>query len=157
MNWEAVGAVGEVVGAAGVIATLLYLAIQIRAGTRATAVEAKLEATRQAHHFIDYLIADPGLNDIYLRGLADLDSLSREDYYRFSNLSLKAFWMFSAAHFQFRMGTLDEGEFQESLAVLRYWLIHPGCRAWWRKFGKQSVSAEFQKFVEKEIEEIERQ
>ena len=33
MNWEAVGAIGEVVGALGVIATLLYLAIQIRRST----------------------------------------------------------------------------------------------------------------------------
>ena len=30
MNWEAIGAVGEVVGAIGVIATLGYLAVQIR-------------------------------------------------------------------------------------------------------------------------------
>ena len=33
MNWEAIGAVGEVAGAAGVIATLGYLALQIRANT----------------------------------------------------------------------------------------------------------------------------
>ncbi len=33
MNWDAIGAVGEVVGAAGVIATLGYLALQIRANT----------------------------------------------------------------------------------------------------------------------------
>jgi hypothetical protein len=30
MNWEAIGAVGELLGAAGVIITLTYLAIQIR-------------------------------------------------------------------------------------------------------------------------------
>ena len=35
MNWEAIGAVGEVAGAIGVIATLLYLAAQIRQNTRA--------------------------------------------------------------------------------------------------------------------------
>ena len=29
-NWEAIGAIGEVVGGVAVIATLLYLAIQIR-------------------------------------------------------------------------------------------------------------------------------
>lgn len=34
VNWEAVGAVGQVVGAAGVIASLIYLAIQIRQNTR---------------------------------------------------------------------------------------------------------------------------
>ncbi len=34
MNWEAIGAVGEVAGAAGVIASLIYLAVQIRQNTR---------------------------------------------------------------------------------------------------------------------------
>jgi hypothetical protein len=34
MNWEAIGAVGEVAGAAGVIASLIYLAVQVRQNTR---------------------------------------------------------------------------------------------------------------------------
>ena len=38
--------VGEVAGAAGVIASLVYLGRQVQAGTRASAVEAKLESTR---------------------------------------------------------------------------------------------------------------
>ena len=33
MNWEAIGATGEVVGAVAVFATLVYLAIQIRQNT----------------------------------------------------------------------------------------------------------------------------
>ncbi len=33
MNWDAIGAVGEVVGAVGVILTLGYLAVQIRQNT----------------------------------------------------------------------------------------------------------------------------
>ena len=34
MNWEAIGAIGEIVGGVGVIATLIYLAVQIRQNTR---------------------------------------------------------------------------------------------------------------------------
>jgi hypothetical protein len=34
MNWEAIGAVGEAIGAFGVILTLGYLALQIRQNTR---------------------------------------------------------------------------------------------------------------------------
>ncbi len=34
MNWEAIGAIGEVLGAAGVIITLAYLAVQIRQNSR---------------------------------------------------------------------------------------------------------------------------
>ncbi len=34
MNWEALGAIAELIGGLGVIATLAYLAIQIRQNTR---------------------------------------------------------------------------------------------------------------------------
>ena len=34
MNWEALGAIGEVLGAVGVIVTLVYLALQVRQNTR---------------------------------------------------------------------------------------------------------------------------
>ena len=36
MNWEAIGAIGEIVGAIAVIATLFYLSIQIRQNATAT-------------------------------------------------------------------------------------------------------------------------
>ncbi len=43
MNWEAIGAIGEVIGAIGVIVTLAYLAIQIRQNSAVVR-----SATRQA-------------------------------------------------------------------------------------------------------------
>lgn len=36
MNWEAIGAAGEILGAAAVVVTLLYLALQVRHNTLAT-------------------------------------------------------------------------------------------------------------------------
>ena len=47
MNWEAIGAVGEVVGAIAVVATLVYLATQIRQNTKTvknSSVEALIAA-----------------------------------------------------------------------------------------------------------------
>ena len=35
MNWDAIGAIGEIVGAAAVVASLLYLAVQTRANAKA--------------------------------------------------------------------------------------------------------------------------
>lgn len=151
MNWDAIGAVSELVGAAGVIASLLYLAIQVRASTRASAVEAKLESTRLLNDFIDSLIQAPELNDLYLRGLADIESLSKTDYYRFSNMALKAFWFFSAGYFQHRMGTLGADDWHELRAVLQYWLRKPGCRVWWDRLGRASFGSEFREFVESEM------
>jgi hypothetical protein len=45
VSWEAVSAIGQVVGAAGMIVSILYLAQQIRANTRATKASASFEAT----------------------------------------------------------------------------------------------------------------
>lgn len=35
MNWDALSAIGELLGAAGVIVTLIYLSMQVRQNTRA--------------------------------------------------------------------------------------------------------------------------
>jgi len=40
MNWEAIGAIGEIVSALAVLATLIYLSVQIRAMRSASATDA---------------------------------------------------------------------------------------------------------------------
>jgi hypothetical protein len=151
MNWDAIGAVAELIGALGVIASLLYLAGQVRAGARASAVAAKLESTGLLNKFIDLLIVNPELSDIHMRGIVSLDALTKEEYLRFSNMSLKAFWFFSASYFQFREGSISEDDFYEHRAVMRYWLRGQGCRTWWAKFGRMSMSPVFREFVDAEI------
>ena len=154
MNWDAVGALAEAIGAIGVIASLLYLASQVRASARASAVEAKLQSTRLLSELLESWIRDPELNDLFLRGSDDLESLSKEEYHRFSNLCLKAFWFFSAARFQFRTKTLSESDWRENEVALQFWLNRPGVRAWWEKFGRASFGAAFQDFVDAEIKSL---
>jgi len=154
MDWDAIGAVGEVVGAAGVVASLLYLAVQVRGGARASAVDAKLRAAEMRIEFIDSLINTPELNDLWLRGLADLDSLSESEYYLFTNMSLKAFWLFSASHFQYSIGAVSESDWHESRVVMLYWLRRPGCQKWWQKIGRSSFDSDFQAYVDAEMAKI---
>ena len=75
MNWEAISAIGEIVGAAGVIATLVYLAYQIRQNTtqleqntlaaKAAAQNASNEALRENRKAI---FESLDMSEIYLRG-----------------------------------------------------------------------------------------
>jgi len=151
MDWEAIGAVADAIGAIGVMASLVYLSVQVRASTRASAVEAKLTSTRLLTDFIDQLIQTPELDALFRRGLADLGSLSQADLHRFSNLSLKAFWYFSAGWFQHRAGTLTDDDWHEIRAVIRFWLRGPGVRAWWARLGRASFGPEFRAFIDAEI------
>ena len=43
MNWEALGAIGEIVGAVGVILTLGYLAVQIRQNVAQVRIRAEVK------------------------------------------------------------------------------------------------------------------
>jgi hypothetical protein len=78
MNWEAIGAVGEIVGAVAVVATLLYLASQTR-HTR-TAVESSANiGTAEAHsRFRQALMTNADLADLLARVNADPDVTAGE-------------------------------------------------------------------------------
>ncbi len=143
MNWEAIGAVSETIGAAGVIATLLYLSLQVRASTRASSVESKLVSAGFQIDFFKSLVQGPELQEILLRGRKDPTSLSAEEYYRFSNLVHIAFSSFSAAHFQFRQGAVSESDFFENLVTIRYFIYSAGGLQWWEKIGKYMFGPEF--------------
>ncbi len=151
MNWEAIGAVAEAVGAVGVIASLLYLAMQVRASTRASAVESKLASTRFYTDFLGTLIQSPELNELFLRGRKDLGSLTPPEYIRFSSLSFQSFAFFSAGYFQFSRGTRSEPDWYENRAIIQFWLRGAGCRDWWEKIGRHMFGADFVGFIDAEI------
>jgi hypothetical protein len=59
MNWNAVGAIGEIVGAIAVVATLIYLAGQIRQATHATQAACFQAASALEQEFLLVLGQDP--------------------------------------------------------------------------------------------------
>ncbi len=156
MTIQDLGSLGELIAAVATVATLAYLAVQIRAGARVAAVESKLQATRLMSDFVDSLIGDAELNTLFRRGYESFEDLSDDDSFRFYQLCLKSFWFLSAQHFQYRRGTLDEGEWHESIAVIRWWLRGRGCREWWSKAGgREWYGPGFAAIVDSEISEIE--
>ena len=50
MTWDAIGAVGEVIGAIGVIASLLYLAKQIKEGKNSTLSATHFQVTESLNN-----------------------------------------------------------------------------------------------------------
>jgi len=151
MQWDAIGAVAELVGALGVIASLIYVASQVRTSNRASTVQAKLETTRFMTDYGDLMLEHPALFDVRQRGLVDLGSLSPDELEQFNHLALKAFWFFSAGYFQHRQRTLAEDDWYELRAVARYWLNFQGCRDWWQRVGRFMFGPEFTAFVEGEM------
>ena len=64
MNWDAIGAAGEIIGATGVLISLLYLASQIRKNTHAIESSAHQGMLHQHNSLWTLLLTDENLGRI---------------------------------------------------------------------------------------------
>jgi len=83
MNWDAIGAIGEIVGAVAVVASIAYLAVQIRQNANLAAGAAQREVMSEFQLNIDRLGESP---EVFQRGLRDFDAMPRADQLRFHAL-----------------------------------------------------------------------
>jgi hypothetical protein len=84
MNWDAIGAVGEILGAIGVIASLAYLSVQIRRSdltSRAQSLQSVLDGHRDRSFLVGY--TDPNYADLISRGMTDFELLSANEKRQF--------------------------------------------------------------------------
>ena len=65
LNWDAIGAIGEVVGGVAVIATLLYLAVQIRQNARSVRNAASLSVNEGLAEINRRVSNDPEFADLW--------------------------------------------------------------------------------------------
>lgn len=152
MNWDAVGAIAELVGALGVIGSLIYVASQVRASTAASRVESKLRMTEQMVNYTDLLIGAPELNELIIDGRKGLDSLSKSEHLLFSNLCLKACWYLSAGFFMYQQKSISGDDWHEIKTIAIYWGKSRGFQEWWSKRGRLSFTGKFADFIDQEIE-----
>ena len=126
MNWEAAGAIGEIIGALAVFLTLIYLALQIRQNTKAVqaaAVDAsisKVTSVRQS------MYESAEIAEIYIAGIAnpdDLDELSRT---RFRLLMHNVLLSISNIHSQTNFAGLSSSMWESQLVLLRRVVTSPG-------------------------------
>ena len=85
MNWQAIGAVGEILGAIAVFVTLVYLALQIRQNTKVTNAGTSSYINDALARIHGAIRSNGEFADIWLRGCRDLDALSETDRVRFIN------------------------------------------------------------------------
>ena len=86
MNWEALGAIGEIVGAIAVVATLGYLAVQVRhsreatqANTRSLRSVARIESGRYWTEEVIRMALSPDMATIVSKGMVDAKALDDDE------------------------------------------------------------------------------
>ena len=132
INWEAAGAIGEVVGAVAVVVTLFYLAGQVRANRDATGAETERHLIQEWDDNFAALADAPEKGSIMTRGFRDVASLSEPELYVFdtklASIVTAHYNVFRTRDHGFMAPSTSEGT-DRSIAWL---LTSPGGRFWYR-------------------------
>jgi hypothetical protein len=147
MNWEAIGAIGEVAGAVGVIVTLAYLAVQIRQNTRAVRSSTYQALTDSSMSFTALVAGDPALAGIWDNGMTDYSSLDRESQIRFGFLMQNYVRMLENAFHQHEDGMLPGERWLRMAHAIEGVAQRHGFGEWWRAEQRARFSESFEKYV----------
>jgi hypothetical protein len=144
MNWAAIGALGEVAGAIAVVATLFYLASQIRQNTNALKAGSRRTALEGGHTILFSLVENPNIvADIIKPGELDDEEKIRLSAFLFAFLRFGEF-----AWGQYREGAIDSEQWSTEANVIRFAFDTQRTRVWWEDIGRSVFSAEFADFVD---------
>jgi hypothetical protein len=132
VNWDAVGAVAELVGALGVIASLAYLAVQIRQNSRLTGMNAGHAIANGIATFLERIAFEREIHSIWARGTSSTEKLDEIERDRFGRLLTALYIRLFDAD---RHVELDPKIAQRYGHLARYYVRFESIQAWW---GRQS-------------------
>jgi len=144
MNWEAISAVGEILGAVAVVVTLFYLALQIRQNTKVARAETTKDLYLASRAAIMDLAASPDLAETWaeIRGMPDAASARRWALFQ------SFFRLYELQHSLSRQGLLDEDIADSYERVIRMFGGSSGFAEYWET-SKGTFNPRFASFVDK--------
>ena len=107
MNWDAIGAVGEVVGAIAVVVTLIFLTVQLKRNTKSIKAATRSQFAETISNTIANL-QDKDFADVVTKGMSSPDSLNSSENLRFGSFVLRLIRTFEDAYFQSLDGDYDQ-------------------------------------------------
>ena len=147
MSLETINAVAQLIAALGVIASLFYLAAQIRQNTRSM----RAVVVDSLSHSIGDLIRPAAEVPELMRAVHDVaedyHNAANEDLMRAFPLLFSLFKHFENAWFQHCQGNLDPGQWQGWDAYIRMYYHRPGLKDWWQ-LRRAAFAPGFQEYLE---------
>ncbi len=134
MNWDAISATAEVIGAGAVVATLVYLAIQIRQNTAALRATSGQDVVGSFRNFNRLLLEVDGLPEVFLTGLREYPAMDQPTRMQFGAFMSDNLLHFQEAFALHESGNLDQATYRAYLDFFAAFLATPGGAAYWSEF-----------------------
>lgn len=130
MNWEALGAIGDLIAALAVVVTLVFLIKEIRQNSQAVSIAALRDATAQWNHWSDMLATSSDLADIVIRGNRSFRDLPEKDALRYGAF-VQTFFDNASSYRQLVVDHRIEENLNVLEAIVRRRICLTGFREWW--------------------------
>jgi hypothetical protein len=145
MNWEAISTVGDVIGAAAVIVTLIYLAFQMRQNTRAIQGSTLDSVTQVQQNELRWA---SDISDVFSKAIENPSGLDSSEAWKMSEWLISALSARQNEFFQFERGHIDAEEWDASERIILVILSLPWARNWWKTLGQKVYHAGFTQVVD---------
>lgn len=137
MSIQEWAALAEIVGALAVVASLVYLAVQIRQNThelslslKATELAAFERNVESGNRTREMFILNPEVAELYIRGITSYADLGASEQLRFDMLLSNVFSALQGAHVRQLTYSNDPANFSGSERTLDQLVSRPGVREW---------------------------
>jgi hypothetical protein len=144
---EAINSIAQIIAAIGVIASLFYLAAQIRQNTQSQRSVVVDSLTASLIALLGPQAADPNQMRSFASAVEDWHGATEEDRMRAVVMLFTTFKLFENAWFQQRHGTLDPEQWAGWDLHIRVYYHRPGVQAWWSD-RRVMFAAGFRNYVE---------
>lgn len=156
MNWGAVGAVAELLGAVGVIVSLVYLASQVRSAGQLQQQEAARSVMAKLNDTMKYLASEHEKADLWVRGSGGFANLKDQaEIVQFSGFMISFFRTYEELYFYRQAGIdWDWGGFESQV---RATINAPGVREWWATrshYFSEEFQAEIKRYLQDPIKPL---
>ena len=150
MNWEAIGALGEIIGAIAVVSTLWYLAAQMKTNTSAVNQAARQATLLGRSESTRWVAGDPELNKLLWNGAANPEQLSEDELQRFVLIVAGIIRPVELAFIDYQEGRMSSALWESQKQTVLFWFSQPGFDVFLEKYG-QTLYPEFVTYIHKVV------
>ena len=147
MGLQDLANLGEFISGLVVIASLVYLAVQVRQNTQSLRTENYGRALDRISSMQSQLSGDGQSATLFSKGAADPHTLSPQERIQFTWWAYELFGAFEFIFHQAQSRAIPDEVWERWSATAEWWLSFPGIRAWWAA-KPAPFSASFSAFVE---------
>ena len=151
MNWDAISAVGELVGATAVVISIIYLAIQVKQNSSHVRSSGYQMAAQSANQVLESWSTHPETLKIIRVAQESYDSLDESDQHVAQTVFLQIFIYYEALFYQYEERVVDLDIWEGRRKMMLNLLQMPGVASWWGTW-RPIFGAKFQLYVAENME-----